>query len=104
MGLWMDEKDGVWWFLATESRGETGCRFREKAGGLLLPGSWDLSQPLRAVASKREQQRYPKHPSLLTYGTKGDIDPTDSEQLLLPGLLFGVLFGYGFSFSEDLTT
>ena len=59
---------------------------------------------LRAVASKRKQQRYPEHPSLLTYGTEGDIDPADPEELFLPGLLSGVLFNDGFSFSEDLTT
>ena len=63
-----------------------------------------LISALRAVASKRKQQRYPEHPSLLAYGTEGDINPTDPEQLLLPGLLSGVLFDYGFSFSEDLTT
>jgi hypothetical protein len=39
----------------------------------------------------------------MTYGTEGDIDPTDPEQLFLPGLFPDVLLGYGFPFSEDLT-
>jgi len=51
-----------------------------------------------------KQQRHHAHPSFLTYGTEGDIDPTDPEQLFLPGLFPGVLLGFGFSVSEDLTT
>jgi hypothetical protein len=59
---------------------------------------------LRAVASIGEQQPNSAHPSFLTDGTEGDIDPTDSEQLFLPGLFPGVLLGFGLTVSEDLTT
>ena len=50
------------------------------------------------------QQRYRVHPSFLTYGTESDIDPTDSEQLLLPCLFPGALLGWSFTLSEGLTT
>jgi hypothetical protein len=56
------------------------------------------------VASIGKQQRYPAHPSFLTYGTEGDIDPADPEELLLPCLFPGVLLGCGLSVSEELTT
>jgi hypothetical protein len=56
------------------------------------------------VASIGKQQRYPAHPSFLTYGTEGDIDPADPEELFLPCLFPGVWLGYGFSVSEELTT
>ena len=59
---------------------------------------------LRAVASIGKQQPNSAHSSFLTDGAEGDIDPTDSEQLFLPGLLSGVLFGYGLTVPEDLTT
>jgi hypothetical protein len=40
----------------------------------------------------------------LTDGTESDIDPTDSDQLLLPGFLFDIFFCHGFAGSEELTT
>ena len=56
------------------------------------------------MASIGKQHPYPVHPSFLTDRTEGDIDPTDPEELFLPCLFPGHLFGYGFSVSEDLTT
>jgi hypothetical protein len=56
------------------------------------------------VASIGEQRRYPAHPSFLADWTKGDIDPTDPEELFLPCFFPVVLFGFGFSIFEDLTT
>lgn len=55
------------------------------------------------MASIRGQQRYPAHPSFLTDGTEGDIDPTDPEQLLLPGFYSGVFFSYRFITVYPLT-
>jgi hypothetical protein len=34
---------------------------------------------------------------------RGDINPADSEELFLPGLLASVWLGYGIPVSEDLT-
>ena len=51
------------------------------------------SEKLRwAVASTREQKRRSEHPAFLADGTDIDVDPADSDQLFLPGLLFAVLF------------
>jgi hypothetical protein len=57
----------------------------------------------RAVASTREQERYSDHPSFLADGTDSDVDPADSDQLLLPVLLPAVLFCHGLAGSEELT-
>ncbi len=51
-----------------------------------------------------KQPGYPAHPSFLTDGTEGDIDPTDPEELFLPCFFAGVWLGCGFTVSEDLTT
>ncbi len=51
-----------------------------------------------------KQQRHPPHSSFLTYGAEGDINPTDPEELFLPGLFLVVLLGYGLTISEDFTT
>jgi hypothetical protein len=99
----MDERDGIGWFLAIGSRGETGCHFRRKVACLSVHCSWALSRPLGAVASIGKQQRYHPHSSFLTDGTEGDINPANPEQLLLPGLFPGVWLGYGTTVSEDLT-
>jgi hypothetical protein len=56
------------------------------------------------VASIGAQKFYPEHPAFLTDGTGRDIDPADSEQLFLPGLLLVVFFCYRFIVSEDLPT
>ncbi len=56
------------------------------------------------MASIGKQQRHPAHSSFLTYGTEGDIDPADPEQLFLPCLFAVVWLGFGFRVSEDLTT
>ena len=56
------------------------------------------------MASIGKQQRYRAHSSFLAYGTEGDIDATDPEQLFLPGLFPVVLLSYDLTFSEDLTT
>jgi hypothetical protein len=39
----------------------------------------------------------------LTDGTTGDVDPADSEQLLLPGFLSGIFFYYSFTAAYNLT-
>jgi hypothetical protein len=43
------------------------------------------------------QKRNPEHPAFLTDGAGSDIDPADSEQLLLPSLLSGFFFYYSFT-------
>jgi hypothetical protein len=50
------------------------------------------------------QKLYSEHPAFLTDGTSGDIDPADSQQLLLPGFLSDLFFCHGFADSEELTT
>ena len=40
----------------------------------------------------------------MTDGTESDIDPTDSDQLLLPGFLSDLFFCYGFVGPQDPTT
>jgi len=50
------------------------------------------------------QQRHSEHPAFLTDGAGGDVDPTDSVQLFLPGFLPDLLFCYSFAGSEELTT
>ena len=57
----------------------------------------------RAVASAREQQRHSGHPAFLTDGTDIDVDPADSDQLFLPGLLFAVFLCDGFAGPKDLS-
>jgi hypothetical protein len=49
------------------------------------------------------QNLYSAHPSFLTDGAGGDVDPADSVQLLLPGFLPGFFFCYGLAGSEELT-
>jgi hypothetical protein len=51
-----------------------------------------------------KQPGYHGHPSFLTDGTEGNIDPTDPEELFLPGLFPGVWLGYGLNVFENLTT
>jgi hypothetical protein len=48
------------------------------------------------------QKRNPDHVAFLTDGAGSDIDPADSEQLLLPSLLLGVFFCYGFFTTDNL--
>jgi hypothetical protein len=39
----------------------------------------------------------------LADGTDSDVDPADSDQLFLPGLLSGAFFCHGLAGSEELT-
>mgnify|MGYP006266581287 CR=1 FL=1 len=55
------------------------------------------------MASIGKQQPHAVHPSFLTDGTEGDIDPADPEQLLLPGFYSGVFFSYRFFAVYHLT-
>jgi hypothetical protein len=55
------------------------------------------------VASIGKQPGYSAHPSFLTDGTEGDIDPTDPEELFLPGFYSGVFFCYRFTAVYYLT-
>ena len=55
------------------------------------------------MASIGKQQRYPAHPSFLTYGTQGDIDPADPEELFLPGFYSGFFFCYRVTLVYHLT-
>jgi hypothetical protein len=48
------------------------------------------------------QKRNPEHPTCLTDGAGSDINPADPEQLLLPSLLLGVFFYYGFFTTDNL--
>jgi hypothetical protein len=49
------------------------------------------------------QKRNPEHPTFLTDGTYSDIDPTDPEQLLLPGFLSALFFCHGYAGFKELT-
>jgi hypothetical protein len=48
------------------------------------------------------QKRDPEHPTCLTDGAGSNIDPADPEQLLLPSLLFGLFYCYGFFTTDNL--
>jgi len=50
------------------------------------------------------QNRNPEHPAFLTDRADADINPTDSEQLFLPGFLSDLFFCHGFTGSKELTT
>ena len=49
------------------------------------------------------QKRNPEQPAFLTDWAGSDIDPADSEQLLLPRFLFDVFFCHGLAGSKELT-
>ena len=78
--------------------------FSQEVGPYVVARFIGLSRPLRAMASMGKQQRYRVHSSFLAYRAEGDIDPTDPEELFLPGLFPVVLLGFGLTISEDLTT
>jgi hypothetical protein len=55
------------------------------------------------VTSIGKQQRYPAQCSFLADWTEGNRDPTDPEQLLLPGFYSGGFFCYRFTTVYHLT-
>jgi hypothetical protein len=57
----------------------------------------------RAIASGRRQNLYADHLALSADGTEGDINTTDSEQLLLPGLGLVFFFCYDLAITEKRT-
>jgi hypothetical protein len=57
----------------------------------------------RAIASGRKQKFYPEYRALLANWTSIDINPTDSKQLILPGLWSFLFFYYHFTTADELT-
>jgi hypothetical protein len=91
-------------FGAIRWHGETECSFRGKREIRVFHCERCSSEKLRwAVASIGEEKCHPEHPTFLTDGTGRDINPADSKQLFLPGLLPEVFFDEGFGTAEDLT-
>ena len=91
--------------MAIVGHGEAERSFRREPEIYFLPWEQYSSEKLRrAVASKGVQKRNPGHPAFLADGTDIDVNPADSDQLFLPGLLSAVLFYYGFACPKDLTT